>query len=114
MTGAPPPPARRAAWDAWAARDWPPSVLLGAALVVATVIGIRAYAPGIVFRPLLEETGWPRGQVSLAVTVQTLLNMTALFAVGWLGGKVSPRWIIVLTTVLGSIGIALSGLVTSI
>jgi MFS family permease len=94
--------------------SWSSAVLLGAALVVASLIGMRSYAPGILFLPLIADTDWSRVEVSLAVTVQTFMNMIALFAVGWLGARLSSRSIILITTLLGSVGFVLCGFVQSV
>lgn len=86
--------------------------VLAACFLVLFVGGGARFAIGLTFRPMVDEFGWARGELGLAVGAYMLVSAVATFVAGRLADRVSPRALLVGGTIIGGIGIGLMSLVT--
>jgi len=80
---------------------------LAACFMVLLVGGGARLAIGLTFRPMVDELGWSRGTLGLAVALYMLVSAVATFLAGRMADRISPRALLVGGTILGGIGIAL-------
>jgi MFS family permease len=80
-------------------------------LLIST--GVRT-SFGVYIDPLVEEYGWSRSAVSLAYMVQFLSSIPVILAVGHLGDRLSPRRIVMVGSVIFTIGMLLTGTITQV
>lgn len=87
-------------------------------VVLAAVMGINAVSAGIrlsfgVFiDPLVKQFGWSHGDISLAYTLAFIAGIPMILAVGWLGDRISTRTIVIIASVVASLGIVLTGTIS--
>jgi predicted MFS family arabinose efflux permease len=85
---------------------------LAACFFVLFVGGGARFAIGLTFRPMVDEFGWTRGELGLAVGAYMLVSAIATFIAGRLADRLSPRALLVGGTIVGGIGIGLMSLVS--
>jgi predicted MFS family arabinose efflux permease len=85
---------------------------LALAFLVLLVGGGARFAIGLTFKPMVEEFGWSRGELGVAVALYMLVSAFATFFAGRLADRLSPRLLLTGGTILGGIGIALMSLVS--
>lgn len=85
-------------------------ILASVAVVSLVGAGVR-YSFGVLIDPLVEEHSWSRGDVSLAYTLQFLINIPAFLVVGWLAQKISSRRMVLGGAVIFTIGMLLTATV---
>jgi predicted MFS family arabinose efflux permease len=85
---------------------------LAACFLVLFIGGGARFAIGLTFRPMVDEFGWARGELGLAVGAYMLVSAIATFVAGRLADRLSPRALLIGGTVIGGIGIGLMSLVT--
>jgi predicted MFS family arabinose efflux permease len=100
------PPSRGGSWRLSAV------VILAICFLVLLVGGGSRFAVGLTFRPIVDELGWPRGELGLAVGLYMVVSALATFYAGRLADRLSPRALLIAGMVLGGSGIALMSLVT--
>ena len=89
-------------------------VVLAAVMVVLTIgSGIR-FSFGVFIDPLVEEYGWSRGAVSFAYTIQFLVGIPFVLIAGWLAERIGCRRVVIIGSVLFTIGMLLTSTVTQI
>jgi predicted MFS family arabinose efflux permease len=88
------------------------ALALAASFLVLFVGGGARFAIGLTFRPMVDEFGWPRGELGLAVGAYMLVSAVATFIAGRLADRLSPRALLIGGTIVGGIGIGLISLVT--
>jgi len=88
------------------------ALALAACFLVLFVGGGARFAIGLTFRPLIDELGWARGELGLAVGAYMLVSAVATFVAGRLADRLSPRALLVGGTIVGGVGIALMSLVS--
>jgi predicted MFS family arabinose efflux permease len=91
----------------------PVALVLAAGFLVLFVGGGARFAIGLTFRPMVEELGWARSDLGLAVGVYMVVSALALFAAGRLADRLGARAILAAGTLLGGIGIGLMSLVSA-
>ncbi|HMN74007.1 MAG TPA: MFS transporter [Rhodoblastus sp.] len=89
----------------------PATVVLLCGFVVLFIGGGARFAVGLTLKPIVEEFGWPRSALGLAVAVFQVVSAVAMFWAGRLADRRSPRLVLVLGLALGGIGIGLMGLI---
>ncbi|MGB9365355.1 MAG: MFS transporter [Xanthobacteraceae bacterium] len=87
------------------------ALALAACFLVLFVGGGARFAIGLTFRPMVDEFGWARGELGLAVGAYMLVSAVATFVAGRLADRLSPRALLIGGTVIGGIGIGLMSLV---
>src|SRR4051812_37834599 len=85
---------------------------LAACFLVLFVGGGGRFAIGLTFRPMVDEFGWPRGELGLAVGAYMLVSAVATFVAGRLADRLSPCALLVGGAIVGGIGIGGMSLVT--
>ena len=89
-----------------------PAFALAIGFLVLLVGGGARFAIGLTFRPIVDELGWSRGELGLAVALYMVVSAVATFAAGRMADRWSPRAILIAGTVIGGIGIALMSLLS--
>ena len=85
---------------------------LGAAFLLLLVGGGARFAVGLTFKPIVDEFGWGRGELGLAVALYMLVSAVATFIAARLADRFSPRALLIGGTVVGGAGIAAMSLVS--
>jgi len=91
----------------------PVALILGAGFLVLFVGGGARFAIGLTFKPMVDELGWARGDLGLAVGVYMVVSAFATFVAGRLADRLGARALLGAGTVLGGIGIGLMSLVSA-
>src|SRR5438270_4965314 len=84
---------------------------LAACFLVLFVGGGARFAIGLTFRPMVDEFGWARGELGLAVGAYMLVSALATFVAGRLADRLSPRALLIGGMIVGGLGIGLMSLV---
>jgi predicted MFS family arabinose efflux permease len=87
------------------------ALALAAGFLVLLVGGGARFAIGLTFKPMVDEFGWARGELGLAVGLYMLVSALATFVTGRLADRLSPRALLIAGTVIGGAGIGLMSLV---
>src|SRR3954470_17231 len=87
------------------------ALALAACFLVLFVGGGARFAIGLTFRPMVDEFGWARGELGLAVGAYMLGSAVATFAAGRLADRLSPRALLIGGMIVGGLGIGLMSLV---
>jgi len=85
---------------------------LAACFLVLFIGGGARFAIGLTFRPMVDEFGWARGELGLAVGAYMLVSAIATFIAGRLADRLSPRALLIGGTVIGGVGIGAMSVVT--
>src|SRR3954471_13968852 len=85
---------------------------LAACFLVLFVGGGARFAIGLTFKPMVDEFGWARGELGLAVGLYMLVSALATFLAGRLADRFSPRALLIGGTIIGGAGIAAMSLVS--
>ena len=86
--------------------------MLAIAFLVLLIGGGARFAIGLTFKPMVDEFGWSRGELGLAVGLYMVVSAFATFFAGRMADRFSPRALLTGGTVFGGIGIALMSLVS--
>ena len=89
------------------------ALVLATAFVVLFVGGGARFAIGLTFKPMVEDLGWTRGQLGLAVGLYMVVSALATFAGGRLADRASPRLLLMLGTLVGGAGLGLMAFVAA-
>ncbi|MCK9542591.1 MAG: MFS transporter, partial [Novosphingobium sp.] len=103
LTGLHSPSQRR---DEWLS-GWP--LVLTATIGVA-IAGIHYQVVGAIMRPLGDAYGWSRGEISLALTISSLIAPFANIGAGYLSDRYGPRAVVLTGALLFGVTYALFGL----
>lgn len=90
----------------------PAALVLICGFVVLFIGGGTRFAIGLTLKPIVDEFGWPRGALGVAVAVFQVVSALAMFWAGRLADRRSPRLVLGLGLALGGVGIGLMGLIT--
>ena len=88
------------------------ALALAAGFLVLLVGGGARFAIGLTFKPMVDEFGWARGELGLAVGAYMLVSAFATFLAGRMADRLSPRALLIGGTIIGGIGIGLMSLVS--
>jgi len=72
------------------------------------------YAFGVMFKPIIKEFGWGRGEVSLVFFLNMVVFAISLLIVGRLYDRYGPKWIVIISTIFISTGFILTSFIHSI
>ena len=89
------------------------ALVLGTGFLVLFVGGGARFGIGLAFKPMVDELGWGRGQLGLAIGLYMVVSAVATFIGGRLADRASPRLLLGLGTLVGGIGIGLMSLVSA-
>jgi predicted MFS family arabinose efflux permease len=85
---------------------------LAACFLLLLVGGGARLAIGLTFKPMVDELGWSRGALGVAVALYMVVSAVATFAAGRMADRISPRVLLIGGTIIGGVGIALMNLIT--
>jgi predicted MFS family arabinose efflux permease len=88
-------------------------LILAAGFLVLLVSGGARFAVGLTFKPMVDDLGWLRSELGLAVGLYMVVSAFATFVAGRLADRAGPRSLLAAGTVLGGIGIGLMSLVSA-
>src|SRR3954469_13072951 len=88
------------------------ALALAACFLVLLVGGGARFAIGLTFKPMVDEFGWARGELGLAVGAYMLVSAAATFVTGRLSDRFSPRALLIAGTIVGGAGIGAMSLVS--
>ena len=88
-----------------------PYVIFVAGFLILFVGGGARFAIGLTFKPMVDDLGWERGALGLAVAVYLVISAFATLLAGRLADWASPRALLTSGIILGGIGIGLMYLV---
>jgi len=66
------------------------------------------------FKPIIKEFGWGRGDVSLVFFVNMVIFAVSLLIVGKLYDRYGPKWVVIISTIFISTGFMLTSFIHSI
>lgn len=87
--------------------------ILAAGFLALFVGGGARFAVGLTFKPMVDDLGWARSDLGLAVGVYMVVSAFATFWAGRLADRLGARAILAAGTLLGGIGIGLMSLVSA-
>ena len=88
-------------------------VILIAGFMVLFVGGGSRFAIGLTLKPMVEEFGWARGQLGMAVAAYMVVSAVATLVAGRLADRFSARLLLGAGTLIGGVGIGLMCLVSA-
>src|SRR5262245_10973403 len=91
----------------------PVALVIAVGFVVLFVSGGARFAVGLIFKPMVDELGWARGELGLAVGLYLVVSAFATFIAGKLADRMDARALLGAGALLGGIGIGLMSLVSA-
>src|SRR5882762_6435795 len=88
------------------------AIVLAVSFFVLLIGGGARFAIGLTFKPMVDEFGWARGQLGLAVALYMVVSAFATFLAGRMADRFSPRMLLGVGTAVGGLGIGLMSLVS--
>ena len=88
------------------------ALALAACFLLMLIGGGARFAIGLTFKPMVDEFGWSRGELGLAVGLYMVVPAFATFMAGRMADRFRPRALLIGGTVIGGVGIAAMSLVT--
>ena len=81
------------------------ALLLAACFLVLFTNGGGRFAVSLMLKPIVEEFGWSRSDLSIAIAVFLVVSATTMFAAGKLVDRIGPRLVLGGGLVVSAIGI---------
>jgi predicted MFS family arabinose efflux permease len=91
----------------------PVALVIAVGFAVLFVSGGARFAVGLIFKPMVDELGWARGELGLAVGLYLVVSAFATFIAGKLADRMDARALLGAGTLLGGVGIGLMSLVSA-
>ncbi|HJY76766.1 MAG TPA: MFS transporter [Burkholderiales bacterium] len=91
----------------------PVALIVAVGFAVLFVSGGARFAVGLAFKPMVDELGWMRGELGLAVGLYFVVSAFATFIAGRLADRMDARALLGAGMLLGAIGIGLMSLVSA-
>jgi predicted MFS family arabinose efflux permease len=88
------------------------ALALAACFLLLLIGGGARFAIGLTFKPMVDEFGWTRGELGLAVGLYMVVSAVATLIAGRMADRFSPRALLIGGTVVGGAGIAAMSLVS--
>jgi predicted MFS family arabinose efflux permease len=88
-------------------------LILAAGFLVLLVGGGARFAIGLTFKPMVDDLGWLRSDLGLAVATYLTVSAVATFVAGRLADRIGARSLLAAGTALGGVGIGLMSLVSA-
>src|SRR5688572_2471409 len=86
-------------------------VVLAAACVLSIISRADSASFAVFVDPLVQTFGWKRGDISFAYALAFLAGMPAMLAFGWLGDRYGARLLMIVASLMISLGTALLGMI---
>jgi MFS family permease len=84
-------------------------IVLGAACVLSIAARADSASFAVFVDPLVKLFGWKRGEISFAYSLAFLFGLPATIAMGWLGDRYGARPLMIVASLIISIGTVLLG-----
>jgi predicted MFS family arabinose efflux permease len=91
----------------------PVRLVLAGGFLVLFVAGGARFSMGLTLKPMVDDLGWLRSDVGLAVGLYMLVSACATFVAGRLADRLGPRAILIAGMLTGGAGIGLMSLVSA-
>jgi len=91
----------------------PVALVVAVGFAVLFVSGGARFAVGLIFKPMVDDLGWARGELGLAVGLYLVVSAFATFIAGRLADRMDARALLGGGILLGGIGIGLMSLVSA-
>ncbi len=88
-------------------------MVLAAGFLILFIGGGARFAIGLTLRPMVDELGWDRSQIGMAVAVFQAVSAATMYVAGTLADRISLRWVIGGGLVMSSVSIGLMSLVAA-
>jgi MFS family permease len=89
----------------------PATLVLAVGFLVLFIGGGARFAVGLTLKPIVDEFGWGRSDLGLAVALYQAVSAVAMFAAGRLVDRAGPRLVLVGGLLVSGIGIGLMSLI---
>lgn len=89
------------------------ALVLVAGFLVLFIGGGTRFAIGLTFKPMVDEFGWARSELGLAVGVYMLVSSVAMFIAGRFADRADPRLVLGGGVLLSGVGIGLMSIITA-
>ncbi len=89
------------------------ALVLAAGFLVLFLGGGARFAVGLTFKPIVQDLGWERSQLGLAVAMFQLVSAGAMFLAGRLADRSGPRLVLSAGLLVSAIGIGLMSAMTA-
>jgi MFS family permease len=89
-------------------------LVVGASLLIMSVMWGGYYAFGVFFKPVLNEFGWTRAMTSGAFSFASMINGLLTIAMGWLTDKFGPRMVMTICGLFLGLGFILMSQISAI
>lgn len=86
-------------------------VILAAACIVSIVSRADSASFAVFVDPLAESFGWKRGDIALAYSIAFMAGMPAMLLFGWLGDRLGTRMLMIVASLMLSVGTVLLGMI---
>src|SRR5260221_13684663 len=88
------------------------AVILAVSFLVLLIGGGARFAIGLTLKPMVDEFGWARGELGLAVGVYFVVSAVATYIAGRIADRASPRLLLNTGIIISAVGIGLMSLVS--
>jgi MFS family permease len=88
------------------------ALTLAIGFLVLMIGGGARFAIGLTFKPMVDEFGWARGDLGLAVGLYMVVSAFATYLAGRMADRFSPRALLIAGTAIGGLGIGLMSVVS--
>ncbi len=90
-----------------------PGLILFAGFLVLFVAGGSRFGVGLTLRAIVDDLGWGRSDIGLAVALFQFVSAAAMFAAGYLVDRNGPRLVLIGGLLVSAAGIGLMSLITA-
>lgn len=88
-------------------------MVLAVGFVVLFIGGGARFAVGLTLKPIVDEFGWLRSDLGLAVALFQVVSAAAMFAAGYLVDRIGPRLVLGGGLLISAFGIGFMGLISA-
>jgi predicted MFS family arabinose efflux permease len=88
-------------------------LILVAGFLTLFIGGGARFAVGLTLRPIVDDLGWSRSDLGLAVALFMVVSAAAMFAAGYLADRTGPRLVLSGGLLVSAIGIGLMSVMTT-
>ncbi len=88
------------------------ALTLAIGFLVLMIGGGARFAIGLTFKPMVDEFGWARSELGLAVGLYMVVSAFATYVAGRMADRFSPRVLLAAGTAIGGLGIGLMSVVS--
>lgn len=89
------------------------ALVLAAGFLVLFIAGGARFTIGLTLKPIVDEFGWGRSELGVAVALYQVVSAAAMFAAGRLADRAGPRAVLCGGLIVSGIGIGLMGMISA-